>query len=261
MISVEPMSVQTMGAPVDYQQVETPQTQPKESPQEKIPKDLKILNDYFQKIQQSETSGTIFDFVQVYLTFLESKSDTIMSVLQETYPQKQLNTDNLMLCLKSIDPSNWSVIKIFENIIDAGSIIIKKENLTEGENFYITHVMVISGQFSMIYSFTSYLKEIQSSSPKMYDDINSRFIKAFSVYMPAPPVQAKPVSMCSWSNLYSSMKTKKILLVILVVILLYVLYRYFKSSKATKPDFGNSGFRHISANAKPGKLFARMDSE
>lgn len=169
------------------------QTSPQTSPHTSLQPPsvlLPVLEKYRQVVESPEDLDVMWDFVQFYLTFLESRTNMIIPLIQENSPQLsgvQLSGKSLMMVLKdaSIKDIPWSIYNIFLTISNIGALIAQKEPKDDRDKFYILYVMLsIDSNDSPTYSFTELLQNLQNSQEgsELYSKLDARFLKEFAKY-------------------------------------------------------------------------------
>lgn len=159
---------------------------PKDTPKLKLPQEVTpIIHLYQQVIEEPNSPTTLWNFVQQYLTFLEQKSNLILPIIQENFPDS--TEQNIMLSLKenSINNIPWSVYNCFLTISNLGSTIAQKEPKDDRDRFYLLYVMLSIDNDSPTYSFTELLQTLQSQSNEtqaVYNTLNEKFLQAFEKY-------------------------------------------------------------------------------
>jgi len=220
--------------PVSIDQKKEPQ-QPKENVQSKeetlqLPGVLSpILTKYQKVIETPNDVNVLWSFVQSYLTFLEQKTNLILPIIKETYPDSK--EENLILALKenSINNIPWSVYNCFLTLSNIGSTIAQKDPKDDKDKFYLLYVMLSTNNDSPTYSFTELLQTLQTQNTEtqeLYNTLNEKFLKAFEQYnKPSSEGKAEGFMSKTYTIPYCNyeVQAKWLVIIAIIIILLLVL--------------------------------------
>lgn len=172
--------------PVSISEKKVEQEPPKQETKLQLPGELAPLVGLYQKVVESPNDlNVLWDFVQNYLTFLESKTNLILPLIKEIHPDSKAT--NLILALKenSINNIPWSVYNCFLTLSNIGSSIAQKEPKDDKDKFYLLYVMLSINNDSPTYSFTELLQTLQTQNndtQEIYNKLNEKFLKASEQY-------------------------------------------------------------------------------
>ncbi len=182
----------------------------KEKKEPELPQEIQpVLNEYRKVVDDPVNVTTLWNFVQIYLTYLESKTSQLL-------PFFAPDSKNLMLAIKKASVANleWSIYNCFLTLSNIGTQIAQKEQRSEQENHYLTYVMLTMGDDSPTWSFTELLQQLQQKSPDVYNQLNTKFMEAFSKYDDSPDKVTIP---------YCNYQVDKKWIIIAVILLLVVI--------------------------------------
>lgn len=170
--SAEPVSISSQQQLKQDEPVKETVKEP-ELPQETQP----VLNEYIKVVENPVDVTTLWNFVQIYLTYLESKTHQIIHFFSP-------DSKNLMVAIKKASIANidWNIYNCLLTLSNTGTQIAQKEQKSEQEKYYLTHVMLTMGDDSPTWSFTELLQQLQQKSPEVYKQLNDKFMDAFSKY-------------------------------------------------------------------------------
>ena len=158
----------------------TKQTENKKPEVQKIPAEIVQLKNVYEKIVETpDDIDILWQFVRMYLTYLEKRHDMIVPFFGET--------GDLMGSLHAISTKTndipWGIYKCFKLISDKGSSIAKELNESDEENakdlYYIMYVMLSFDSNSPVYQFTDLLHALMQEKPEIYETLNNMFLEAF----------------------------------------------------------------------------------
>jgi hypothetical protein len=219
--STEPASVEKQPEP------EANNT-PKQIPNDLVP----ILNKYQKVVENPQNLDNLWNFVQVYLTFLELKAFMILPIIKEINSNVQ-KEDNIILALKECRISNipWGVYNMFITISNIGSQIASKQTKDSKDQFYLMYVMMsLEDNDSPVYNFTELLKSIHDTD--LYKNLDKKFLDAFKKYEKSDSFMEKSVDI-----LGNPFKVKWIILIIIIVVLLIVAIGLYYYKNKNSVDF------------------------
>lgn len=142
-----------------------------------------ILALFQDVIKTPDNPDVLWNYVQAYLTFLETQSDKLSPILLEN----SAKGNNLMALIKSIKNETipWGVYNIFLTLSNIGTSIAQKKDYSESDLWYIANVMLSSdNKGSVTYDFTLLLQKLDNTD--IYKNVNTKFLEAFKEYEPKP---------------------------------------------------------------------------
>lgn len=159
----------------------------------KIPEDSQVIIGKFADVVENPSDpDTLWVFVKDYLTYLESKTQMVVPLIDPESKQTLIQT----IKKKSNESIPWGVYNCFLTISNIGSNIAQKETLDDTDKYYIMYVMLAFEGDSPVFQFTQLLQNLQSqdeSTKKVYESLDSKFLEACSKYDQKKPVKKKNI--------------------------------------------------------------------
>lgn len=214
--------------------LETPKPEPEPEPQQqapefRLPSELEPVMMVYQKVVENPRSiNNLWNFTQTFLTFLESKTGVVVPIIKELYPDS--TEENILLLLKEVSMKNipWSIHNCFVTLSNIGTTLAQKEPKDDKDRFFLLYVMLSVNEDSPTYSFTELLQTLQQQDNALYEQLNTKFMEAFSKY--EKPASTKTFCM-------DNIDMKWVWIVVAIVLLLLIgggCFYYYRCSDKTE---------------------------